>query len=135
MKRLSLIGCMLGLLLMLSATASAQEKKDQAFWNKFDEARLYIAKHNAGRSISILEELYAKDTLNPNVGYLSAVAKFVVGKQPKRAARLLVMADRNFDKLWDNPGVGPPEHLFYYMILAYCRSGACDKAHNALVRL
>ena len=100
---------MLGLLLVLSATASAQEKKDQAFWDKLDEARLYIAKHNAGRSISILEELYAKDAINPNVGYLLAVAKVVVDKQPKRAARLLEMADRNFDKLWDNPGVGPPE--------------------------
>lgn len=120
---------------MLSIVTNAQDKKGQAFWDKFDEARLYIAKHNAGRSISILEELYAKDTLNPNVGYLLAVAKVIVGKEPKRAARLLEMADRNFDKLWDNPGVGPPEHLFYYMILAYCRSGECSKAKEALVRL
>ncbi|MFT6210918.1 MAG: hypothetical protein ACJATE_001545 [Bacteroidia bacterium] len=135
MKKLSIVGCMLGLLIVLSTAASGQDKKGQAFWDKFDEARLYIAKHNAARSISILEELYARDTLNPNVGYLLAVAKVVVGKEPERATRLLEMADRNFDKLWDNPGVGPPEHLFYYMILAYCRSGACDKANYALVRL
>tara|TARA_R110000868_G_scaffold189796_1_gene433381 strand:+ start:291 stop:1433 length:1143 start_codon:yes stop_codon:yes gene_type:complete len=120
---------------LLPLVALSQKGKSQAFWDKFDEARLYIAKHNAGRSIGILEELYATDTLNPNVGYLLGVSKIIVGQEPKRAARLFEMADRNFNELWDNPGVGPPEHLFYYMILAYCRSGECDKAKQALQRL
>ena len=117
------------------SSALAQDKKDQDFWDRFDQARLYIAKHNAGRSISILEELYAKDSLNPNVGYLLGVSLIVVGKDPQRAARLFQQADQRFGELWDNPGVGPPEHLFYYMILAYCRSGQCDKAKENLARL
>ena len=123
------------LILISGLNTNAQDKKDQAFWDEFDQARLYIAKHNAGRSIKILEKLYAKDTLNPNVGYLLGVSLIVVGKDAKRAVELLEMADKNFAQLWDNPGVGPPEHLFYYMILAYCRSGDCEKAKTSLVRL
>lgn len=123
------------MLTVSSLTASAQDVKDQAYWDRFDQARLYIAKHNAGRAIKILEELHQQDTLNPNVGYLLGVSLIIVGKDPKRAASLFKMADKNFAELWDNPGVGPPEHLFYYMILAYCRSGACDKAKESLVRL
>jgi hypothetical protein len=121
--------------LTVSAWVQAQDQKDQAFWDTFDQARLYIAKHNAGRSISILEELYSKDTINPNVNYLLGVSLIIVGKEPKRAARLFEMAHAHFAELWDNPGVGPPEHLFYYMILAYCRVGDCDKAKINLQRL
>ncbi len=126
---------LLPLALLFCSSATAQDAKDQAFWDEFDEARLYIAKHNAGRSIKILEKLYAKDTLNPNVGYLLGVSLIIVGKDAPRAVRLFEMADKHFGQLWDNPGVGPPEHLFYYMILAYCRSGDCDKAKANLVRL
>lgn len=122
-------------LVLFSALSLAQDKKDQAFWDEFDQDRLHIAKHNAGRSIKILEELYAKDTLNPNVGYLLGVSLIIVGKEPARAAKLFETADQHFGELWDNPGVGPPEHLFYYMILAYCRTGQCDKAKYNLQRL
>lgn len=115
--------------------ANGQEADNQEFWDQFDQARLHIAKHNAGRSIKILEELYVIDTLNPNVGYLLGVSLIIIGKEPQRAARLFEMADDRFDVLWDNPGVGPPEHLYYYMILAYCRSGACDKAQQSLIKL
>lgn len=134
MKRVFKLG-MLIYLVLFSATLSAQDRKDQAFWDKFDQARLYVAKHNAGSSIKILEDLHATDSLNPNVGYLLGVAKIIVGKEPERAARLFEIADKHFDQLWDNPGVGPPEHLYCYMILAHCRSGQCSKAKEALVRL
>ena len=135
MVKLSLVFLLIGSLLLSFVEANAQDKKDQAYWDEFDQARLYIAKHNAGKSISILEELYAKDTLNPNVGFLLGVSLIVVGKDAKRAVELFEMADKNFAQLWDNPGVGPPEHLFYYMILAYCRSGDCISAKSSLARL
>ena len=125
----------IGGMLFIPLESFGQDKKDQAFWDEFDQARLYIAKHNAGRSIKILEKLYAKDTLNPNVGYLLGVSLIIVGKDANRAVDLLEMADKHFAELWDNPGVGPPEHLFYYMVLAYCRSGDCDKAKVNLARL
>jgi hypothetical protein len=115
--------------------ADAQEAKDQAFWDRFDQARLYIAKHNAGRSIRILEELQSIDSLNPNVSYLLGVSLIIVGKEAKRAAQLFELAHSHFDELWDNPGVGPPEHLFYYLVVAYCRSGECDKAKLNLLKL
>ena len=121
--------------LLMTSAVLAQDKKDQEFWNQFDQARLYIAKHNAGRSVNILEHLYEKDSLNPNVNYLLGVALIIVGKEPQRAADLFEVADQNFHQLWDNPGVGPPEHLSYYMILAYCRTGKCDKAQESLARL
>lgn len=113
----------------------AQTPGDQEFVDRFDQARLYIAKHNAGKAVNILEELHALDSLNPNVSYLLGVSLVIVGKQPTQAAKLFEYADSQFDLLWDNPGVGPPEHLFYYMILAYCRSGDCLKANESLMRL
>lgn len=120
---------------LLASCAFSQEAKDQAFWDEFDQARLYIAKHNAGRSIKILEKLHALDTLNPNVNYLLGVALIIVGKDAERATTLFENAQENFDALWDNPGVGPPEHLYYYKILAYCRVGDCDKAQLNLANL
>ena len=114
---MQLLVCLSLVLLCTSGyKASAQDQKNQAFWDDFDEARLSIAKHNAGRSIQILEELLNKDSLDPNVGFLLGVSLIVVGKEANRAAELFEMADKNFSHLWDNPGVGPPEHLFYYMI-------------------
>lgn len=135
---MKIVGLMLLYLIVTGLTCydlNAQQADDQAFWNRFDQARLYIAKHNAGRSISILEELHQSDSLNPNVAYLLGVSFIIVGKDADRAVRLLELADRKFETLWDNPGVGPPEHLFYYMILAYCRTGACDKAKESLLKL
>lgn len=135
MKKLLAVFVLVAQVLGCSEYSVAQDQKDQAFWDDFDQARLYIAKHNAGRSICILEELYSKDTVNPNVNYLLGVSLIIVGKDAKRAARLFEMADAHFTELWDNPGVGPPEHLFYYMILAYCRVGDCEKAKLNLQRL
>ncbi|MCB9185519.1 MAG: hypothetical protein H6601_02095 [Flavobacteriales bacterium] len=118
-----------------SSEVIAQEARDQAFWDRYDQARLYIAKHNAGRAIQVLEELHAKDTANANVSYLLGVALIIVGKEPQRAVTLFERADGHFAELWDNPGVGPPEHLPYYLILAYCRTGQCAKATESLKRL
>lgn len=127
--------CLLFVCLSFAFASKGQDANDQAFWDKFDNARLYIAKHNAGRSIQTLEELYALDTLNPNVNYLLGVALTIVGKEAERAAQLFEIAQQHFDKLWDNPGVGPPEHLYYYKILAYCRVGNCHKAKENLEKL
>ncbi|MBL4585496.1 MAG: hypothetical protein JKX84_00355 [Flavobacteriales bacterium] len=123
------------LLAFTTLPAIGQDKKDQTYWDRFDQARLYIAKHNAGRSTHILEELHAIDSLDPNVSYLLGISLIIQGKNAQRAATLLHQADKSFPDLWDNPGVGPPEHLSYYLILAYCRSGECAKAKESLVRL
>lgn len=48
---------------------------------------------------------------------------------------MLELAETHFSELWDNPGVGPPEHLYYYKILAYCRTGDCAKAQVELQKL
>ena len=120
---------------MFHADAKAQNVKDQVFWDEFDQARLYIARHNAARSIKILEGLYEKDSLDPNVNYLLGVALIIVGKEADRAAQLFEVANGSYAELWDNPGVGPPEHLSYYQILAYCRTGQCNKAQESLTRL
>ncbi len=109
-------------------------QKDQEFWDRYDKARLYIAKHKAARSTGILEELYEIDSLDPNINYLLGVSLIIQGKQAKRVAKLFETADKGFDHLWDNPGVGPPEHLFYYMVLAYCRSGECELARQSFRR-
>lgn len=121
--------------LFFTTQIAAQDKKDQAFWDQFDQARLYIAKHNAGRSIEILEHLYDTDSLDANVNYLLGVALIIVGKQSERAVELFEFAHKHFSELWDNPGVGPPEHLAYYMILAYCRTAQCVKAKSSLTEL
>jgi len=123
------------MLIASSFSSLAQDKADQEFWDKYDQARLYIAKHNAGRSIGILEELYLLDSLNPNVNYLLGVALIIVSEDAERAVHLFELADKQFAELWDNPGVGPPEHLAYYLILGYCRTGQCEKAKQSLARL
>ncbi|MGB0368947.1 MAG: hypothetical protein ACPGD8_06050 [Flavobacteriales bacterium] len=137
MSRSGLLIAFFGVVLLLgpSIELDAQDRKDQAFWDEFDQARLYIAKHNAGRAVNVLEQLHTQDSVNPNVGYLLGVSLVIVGKDAERAVKLFEQADKNFAQLWDNPGVGPPEHLYYYMILAYCRSGDCISAKASLARL
>lgn len=121
--------------MLLVGQAKGQQGHGKAFWNTYHEARLSIAKHHAARAIKPLEQLHAADTLNPNVAYLLAIAKLITGKESKRASALLEMAHQQYHVLWDNPGVGPPEHIYYYMILAYGRTGACQQAKEALVQL
>jgi len=123
------------LAMVVTVRSQAQDNRDQAYWDRYDQARLYIAKHQAAKSVIVLEELHLKDSIDPNVAYLLGVALIITGQQSERAARLFETADARFDELWDNPGVGPPEHLFYYMILAYCRTAKCDMAHRSLTRL
>ncbi len=135
MKLLGRKPYLLFFLVAVMGQTDAQQATDQAFWDRFDQARLHIAKHNAARSINILEELRTLDSLNPNVNYLFGVSLVIVGKDAKRAARLLELAHARFDQLWDNPGVGPPEHLFYYLIVAHCRNGDCDLAKLNLQKL
>lgn len=117
--------------LILGALNSSAQK-NQEFWDRYDRARLYIAKHNARKATKILEELHAVDSIDPNVSYLLGVSLIVQGVEAQRASLLFEKSEMNFDKLWDNPGVGPPEHLYYYMILAYVRIAECDKANASL---
>ncbi len=129
--------CLFALMLFLAAVmrpGGANAQKDQEFWDRYDKARLYIAKHNAERSTGILNELHLADSLDPNVSYLLGVSLIIQGKEPERAVQLFQLADSLFEELWDNPGIGPPEHLFYYMVLAYCRSGQCGLARHSLAR-
>lgn len=110
--------------------ASAQEQG--CFWSNYDKARLLIAKNKPTKSIEILTELNELDTANPNVHYLLGVAHILEKKNDQAALDYLLLAEQSVSHLIDNSGIGPAEHVYYFLIVAHVRLGQCDKAFDAL---
>ena len=110
--------------------ASAQEQPEY-FWPKYDEARLLIAKNKPTKAIQILTQLSELDTANPNVHYLLGVANVLEKKDKQAALHHLLLAEKSVTHLIDNSGIGPAEHVYYFLIVAHVRLKQCDKALEA----
>ncbi|MFT5919613.1 MAG: tetratricopeptide (TPR) repeat protein, partial [Granulosicoccus sp.] len=115
------------ILLFLSCTAFGQEQPEN-FWPEYDKARLLIAKNKPTKAIKILTELNALDSANPNVHYLLGVANVLEKKDLDAALSHLQLAEKSVSHLIDNSGIGPAEHVYYFLIVAYVRLNQCEKA-------
>ncbi|MFT4680316.1 MAG: tetratricopeptide (TPR) repeat protein [Flavobacteriales bacterium] len=118
------------ILLFLSCTAFGQEQPEN-FWPEYDKARLLIAKNKPTKAIKILTELNALDSANPNVHYLLGVANVLEKKDLDAALSHLQLAEKSVSHLIDNSGIGPAEHVYYFLIVAYVRLNQCEKALEA----
>jgi len=122
------------LILLLSLSALAQENRPYTYWERYNLARLQIASHHASRAIRTLEQLRKEDSTQVNVAYLLSVAYIIKNTKNAEAIKHLEFVDVNFHNLKAVGGVAPPEHLYYYMVLAYTRANRCQDAYAALAR-
>jgi hypothetical protein len=118
------------ILLFIACNAFGQEQPAE-FWPKYDKARLLIAKNKPTKAIEILTELSVLDTANPNVHFLLGVANVLEKKDEQAALHHLLLAEKSVSHLIDNSGIGPAEHVYYFLIVAYVRLKQCDKAQEA----
>ena len=115
---------------LLCSSAYAQEQ-DEFFWEDYNKARLLIAKNSPTKAIKILDRLIAQDTANPNVHYLLGVAHVLQKDDRNAALNHLLVAERSVSHLIDNSGIGPAEHVYYFLIVAYVRLNKCKEALEA----
>ena len=115
---------------LLPSCVFAQEQ-DEFFWDNYNKARLLIAKNSPTKAIKILDDLVAQDTANPNVHYLLGVAHVLQKEDHDAALSHLMIAERSVSHLIDNSGIGPAEHVYYFLIVAYVRLNMCEGALQA----
>lgn len=122
------------LFILVRFEAQGQSTSPYTYWERYDIARLQIASHHASKAIRTLETLWKEDSSQVNVAYLLGVAYIIKNVKNDEAVRLFEHVDRNFSKLKEVTGVAPPNHLYYYMVLAYTRANNCQESFAALAR-
>ncbi len=122
--------CTFAILLFWSSLVFGQEQPEN-FWPEYDRARLFIANNKPEKAIRLLDELIRLDTANPNVHYLLGVAHVINKDDDKAALRHLLRAENSVGHLIDNAGIGPAEHVYYFLIVAYVRLHRCEEALQA----
>ncbi len=114
-------------------TAVAQPP--QSYIDQFNEAKLHLANHKFEAALPLLEELWKTDRYNGNLNYLLGLCLTKMDQDPKRVVTLLEEAEKSFSRDYD-PGSykerHSPEYVYYYLIIAYSRTGQCPKALGTL---
>lgn len=119
-------------------TANAQDGMTDAeyrdFMDRYETAKIYLANHQLERAVPILEELNEEDPGEANINYLLGVCYVKSGSNINKAITHFEEADKKFRLIYDDPGIGAAQYVYYYLTLAHCINRNCDKAQAAFIR-
>lgn len=104
------------------------------FMDKYEDAKIHLANHRQAEAVKILEELNKQDPNEANINYLLGVCYVKSGENIGKAISHLEKADEQFRQIYDNPGIGAAQYVYYYLTLAHCVNRSCDKALAAYQR-
>lgn len=116
--------------LLFTQFAFAQER-DNSYWQRYDQARILLASDQPIKAIPIFGTLCEEDSTDANSAFLLGVAYIEANIETEKATLLLEQAQNSVDRLIENSGIGPPEYVYYYLIIAYTRAGRCMRALKA----
>lgn len=124
--------------MLLPQAAQAQDKFTdddyREFMDRYEDAKIHLANHRQKEAVKILEELHQQDPKEANINYLLGVCYVKSGENINKAITHLEKADDQFRLIYDNPGIGAAQYVYYYLTLAHCINRDCDKAHAAYTR-
>lgn len=121
------------LLSLITLASFAQKQK--TFEDKFNQGLLLLGSDNASGADVIFEELYSNDSSNLNLAFLLGQAYAKGKNNHKEAVRLLNKAKKGYSnhyKKLDPKERRVSEYVFYYLLMAYSKSGQCDRTLQAL---
>lgn len=118
------------LVLIVFQFGFSQERSKQ-YWQRYDRARIQLASDQPIRAIPTFQALYAEDSADANVALLLGISYIEANIETEKASLLLEQAKEEIGHLMENSGIGPPEYVYYYLIIAYTRAERCLKALKA----
>ncbi len=126
------------ILVLLPLVSKAQDKfthEDyREFMDRYEDAKIHLANQRQKEAVRILEELNEQDPNEANINYLLGVCYVKAGENINKAITHLEKADNQFRLIYDNPGIGAAQYVYYYLTLAHCINRDCDKAQSAYQR-
>lgn len=94
------------------------------------EAKLLVANNKTRDAIPILEKLIAQDAEAAPHNYFLGMCLVKEGIRIEEAVKYLERAAEEYSKTDLDPGMGEPEFVWYYLVVAYSRIKTCEKAKN-----
>lgn len=129
---------LLACLLLPTLWATAQNEMSDAeyrdFMDRYENAKIYLANHQMERAVPILEKLHEEDPGEANINYLLGVCYVKSGEKIDKAIHHFEKADEKFRLIYDDPGIGAAQYVYYYLTLAHCIKRDCEKAEKAYTR-
>jgi len=119
--------------MLVSLAASSGFAQAQA--DNFNQAKLHLANHKLQQAIPILEKLWASDPQNANLNYLLGLCYVKEDKQLKKSVELLETASSIYASDYESGSTKErraPEYVYYYLTIAYSKTGQCEEALRAL---
>lgn len=116
---------------ILSVSAVSQTDKNETF----NEAKLHLANHKLNMAIPILERLWRDDPGNANLNYLLGLCYVKEDVNAEKAVELLETASSIYTENYQagsNRERRAPEYVYYYLTIAYSKTGQCEKALQSL---
>jgi len=93
-----------------------------------EEAKLLVATNKTRDAIPMLEKLLESDPDAAPHNYFLGMCLVKEGIRIEEAAKYLEKAAIDYSKTDLDPGMGEPEFVWYYMVIAYSRLKECEKA-------
>jgi len=93
-----------------------------------DSAKVLVASNRIQDAIPVLERLMARDPRDPAHNYFLGLCLVREGTRINEATALLEKAASLYAGLDVDPGMGEPELVHFYLVIAYCKQQECDKA-------
>jgi tetratricopeptide (TPR) repeat protein len=95
-----------------------------------DQAKLLVATNKTRDAIPVLEKLLMKDPSSAPNNYFLGMCLVKEGLRIEEAVKYLEKAAVDYSKTDLDPGMGEPEFVWYYMVIAYSRMKECEKAKD-----
>ena len=102
--------------------------------SKLDESKLLIANNRVSEAIGILRELHAAQPDVPEHNYFLGVCLVRSNGNLEEAIRFLNAATEYYNSNDIDPGMGEPEFVWFYLVVANSQAGHCRQAIEAMER-
>lgn len=116
----------IGLVLTLAIVAQAHLGFAQLL--PLDSAKTLVASNRIGEAIPKLERLMAEDPRNAAHNYFLGLCLVRENRRIPEAIDLLENAATIYGQMDVDPGMGEPEYVHFYLVIAYSRVLNCEKA-------
>ena len=97
-----------------------------------DKAKLLIANNRIDDAVSMLRMLYRKDPHSPEHNYFLGVCMVRSGKDLPEAIGHLDAATEYYSSNDIDPGMGEPEFVWFYLVIANSQARNCEAATRAM---
>lgn len=95
---------------------------------ELDSAKVLVASNRTGAAIPILEHLMARDPQDAAHNYFLGLCLVRESIRIPEAISYLEKAAKLYASMDVDPGMGEPELVHFYLVVAHCKQQECDKA-------